>query len=82
MVKWWKSFPHGPLTAQIWKLKLNQLRLKLKGWNANLKRVIKDKKVQLTSSIKDFELLLETRDLSSDEYDAFFGVKNELHNVY
>jgi Reverse transcriptase (RNA-dependent DNA polymerase) len=61
---------------------LNQLRLKLKGWNANLKRVIKDKKVQLTSSIKDFELLLETRDLSSDEYDAFFGVKNELHNVY
>jgi hypothetical protein len=25
MVKWWMSFPPGPLTAQIWKLKLNQL---------------------------------------------------------
>jgi hypothetical protein len=47
MAKWWSSFPPSPLTAQLWKLKLAQLRTKLKGWNANIKRSIKDKKQQL-----------------------------------
>jgi hypothetical protein len=44
MAKWWSSFPPGPLIAQIWKLKLDQLRIKLKGWNANINRTLKDKK--------------------------------------
>jgi hypothetical protein len=82
MVKWWNSFPHEPLTSQIWKLKLEQLRLKIKGWSVNIKRVLKDKKSKLTYSITKFEMLLEHRDMYNDEYDAFFYVKNELSNVY
>jgi hypothetical protein len=29
MAKWWSSFPPGPLIAQLWKLKLAQLRTKI-----------------------------------------------------
>jgi hypothetical protein len=61
---------------------LDQLRIKLKGWNANFKRSIKDKKQHLSSSIHHFELLLEQRDLSDIEYDSFLGANNELTNVY
>jgi hypothetical protein len=66
----------------IWKLKLEQLRLKIKGWSANIKSVLQDKKSRLTSSITKFEMLLVHRDLSNDEYDVFFCAKNELSNVY
>jgi hypothetical protein len=60
MAKWWSSFPPSPLIAQIWKLKLDQLRIKLKGWNANINRSLKDKKKNhLYLSIHHFELLLE-----------------------
>jgi hypothetical protein len=82
MAKWWLSFPSGPLTSQIWKIKLEQLRLKLKGWNANLKRENRDKKHHFTSSITQYELLLGQRDLSEDKYISFFAAKNGLSNVY
>jgi hypothetical protein len=36
----------------------------------------------LSSSITHFELLLESRELSDEEYDAFFFTENESSNVY
>jgi hypothetical protein len=72
MVKWWNSFPPGPLTASLWKLKLDQLRSKHKGWNVNLKRVITYKKHKLCSSISIFEELIENRALTDDGYVIFF----------
>jgi hypothetical protein len=44
MIKWWFSFPTGPLTTQVSKLNLSKLKQKLKGWNANIRKEIRDKK--------------------------------------
>jgi hypothetical protein len=84
MLKWWSSPPppRGPISAQVWKWKLNQLKLKLKGWSANIKKDIRIKKQHLSSSVSQYELLLEQRDLSDEEYESFFSAKNDLCNIY
>jgi hypothetical protein len=72
MAQWWNNFPPGPLTAQLRKLKLEHLHLKLKCWNANLNKNIRDWKAQFSSSLTYFESLLEIRELSEDEYASLF----------
>jgi hypothetical protein len=54
---------------------LLQLKIKLKGWFANFKRDIRIKKMILSNSISHFEILLEHRDLSEDEYESFSLLK-------
>jgi hypothetical protein len=70
MAQWWNSFSSDPFMAQLWKLKLEHLRLKLKGWNANLNKHIRDNKAQFFSSIT-----YEIRELSDDEYISFLLLK-------
>jgi hypothetical protein len=73
MATWWHNYLLNDNKAVGWKCKLDKLRSKLKGWNANFRANFRASKHQLTQEISNIEHTMEQQDLSDNENFVFFS---------
>lgn len=82
LIQWWTSFPLDSDIGKSWKLKLQFLRRKLRGWNINFLGAKKRVKQQLLEQISNFECLNESNSLTTSQYTSWQDCQTALHQIY
>ena len=82
LIQWWNSYPLGLDISNSWRLKLQFLRRKLRGWCLNFLGEKKKNKQQLLEQISDLETLYDTNALTNSQYIEWQNYKSALHQIY
>ena len=69
VIKWWSSFQLQAEFGNGWRLKLQFLRQKLRGWNNNLRAEQNRQKKHLLGKLDTFEKLAESNGLRAEDID-------------
>lgn len=80
--RWWSEKIILNDIGNNWRLKLQYMRQKLRGWNCNLIGEQKRKKQQLLADLAYFEFQNESAPLDSSDYTYWLQCKSDLHNIF
>lgn len=82
VIKWGQEIELSGEIGEAWKNKIAKMRKKKRGWYKNYIGEKHRKRKQLLQILHAFEVVMESRDLNKEEFDAWQVSKKELDDIY
>lgn len=79
---WWTSYTLSNYLGNSWKFKLQFLRQKLRGWNANLQGHKRRQKHELLDKLTHYESLHDSNSLTPSDHADWQECQTSLYKIY